>query len=294
LKKKQALAHSPSRIEYPMIIRILMSGVLFVASCGLLYSKEPSPAAIPVRYTEGLVHGFLILRSLDGKVLADGDVQQSSSGDRVTARLVFHFKDGSIHDETTVFSQHHTFRLQSYHLIQKGPTFEHPSELVIDGASGQVTVRYTDDGKEKTETEHLKLPPDVANGLALIFLKNRQPDAPQTTVSMVASTPKLRLVKLILTRQGEDQFLVVGTKRTATHYAVKVDIGGVAGAVAPLVGKQPPDTQVWILGGDAPVLVRSEGPLFAGGPVWQIELTSPVWPPQDNNSAHETAKDSKR
>jgi len=52
----------------------------------------------------------------------------------------------------------------------------------------------------------------------------------------------------------------------------------VAGVVAPLVGKQPPDSHVWILGGDTPAFVRAEQPLSAGGPVWRIELTSPAWP----------------
>jgi len=47
--------------------------------------------------------------------------------------------------------------------------------------------------------------------------------------------------------------------------------------VAPLVGKQPQDTRVWILGGKAPAFVNIEGPLYQGGPVRRIEPTSPVW-----------------
>jgi hypothetical protein len=66
------------------------------------------------------------------------------------------------------------------------------------------------------------------------------------------------------------------------HYVLKVDIGGIKGVVAPLVGKQPPDSHVWILGGDAPAFVRSEQPLYNGGPLWRIELTSPVWPKQSS------------
>jgi len=50
------------------------------------------------------------------------------------------------------------------------------------------------------------------------------------------------------------------------------------GLVAPLVGKQPADTHVWILGGEAPAFVKSEGPLYVGGPIWRIELASPIWP----------------
>lgn len=59
---------------------------------------------------------------------------------------------------------------------------------------------------------------------------------------------------------------------------MKIEIGGLAGVVAPLVGKQPEDTHVWIMGGDAPAFVRSEGQLYQGGPVWRIDLLCPTWP----------------
>jgi hypothetical protein len=102
---------------------------------------------------------------------------------------------------------------------------------------------------------------------------------------MVVATPKPRLVKLVITPHGEDSFSAGGSAHKATHYVVKVEIGGIAGAVAPLVGKQPADTHVWILGGEAPAFVKSEGPLYDGGPIWRIELTSPVWPQAHADSA---------
>jgi DNA-binding IclR family transcriptional regulator len=43
------------------------------------------------------MHGFLALRSLDGKRLADGEMTQIAEGDRVTSRLIFRFKDGSVY-----------------------------------------------------------------------------------------------------------------------------------------------------------------------------------------------------
>jgi hypothetical protein len=85
-------------------------------------------------------------------------------------------------------------------------------------------------------------------------------------------------VKLTLSVAGEETFSTGGMSRKATHYVVKIEIGGLTGLVAPLVGKQPPDSHVWVLGGEAPAFVKSEGPLFLGGPVWRIELVSPVWP----------------
>ena len=233
---------------------------------------------VAVRHAEGLVHGFLILRTLDGTPLADGDLIQTARGDRVTTRLVFHFKDASIHDETVVYSQGQRFRLITYHLAQKGPAFPQPLDMSIDGSSGEVTVRYADGGKQKVETEHIDAPSDLANGLIPTLLRNVQTGGPPKTVSFVVPTPKPRLVKLVITGAGDEPFSTGGAVRKATHYVVRVEIGGISGVLAPLVGKQPPDSHVWILGGEAPAFVKSEQPLYLGGPLWRIELVSPVWP----------------
>jgi hypothetical protein len=251
---------------------------LRIAFC-LLWTAVLSAEPVRVRHTEGLVHGFLALRTLDGKTVADGDLIQTTRGGRVTSRLFFRFKDGSVRDETAVFTQRGRFRLESDHLVQKGPAFEQPVDMTIDRATGHVVVRYTNDkGEQKVEDERLELPDDLANGMILTLLKNVAPGAPPPALSMIAATPKPRLVKLAITRAGAERFSTGGASRTATHYVVKIEIGGFAGLVAPLVGKQPPDSHVWVLPGEAPAFVKSEGPLHLGGPIWRIELVSPVWP----------------
>src|SRR5438445_8483632 len=104
---------------------------------------------IPVRHTEGLVHGFLLVLTFEGKALADGQMTQDARGDRVTNHLTFRFKDGSIYEDTTIFSQRGTFRLLSDHLSLRGPSFKRPMDNSIDASTGQVKVRYTDNrGKE--------------------------------------------------------------------------------------------------------------------------------------------------
>jgi len=234
---------------------------------------------VSVRYSEGSVRGFLSLSSLDGERLAYGDLTQSVHGDRVTRRLVFRFKDGSVLDETVVYTQRGTFRLLSDHVIQKGPAFLHPMDVSIDGKSGLVTVRYkTEDGSEKVTATRIDLPSDLANGLILTLMKNIGPDTAQMTVSMVAATPKPLLVKLHVALAGEEPFAIGDSQRKAKHYVVKVEIGGASGLIAPLVGKQPADSHVWILGGEAPAFLKAEGPLSSDGPSWRIELLSPVWP----------------
>jgi len=63
-----------------------------------------------------------------------------------------------------------------------------------------------------------------------------------------------------------------GEERPATHYVLKAEIGGVAGFFAPLVGRQPPDSHVWIAGGNPPIYLRSDQPFYVGGPLWRMEV----------------------
>jgi hypothetical protein len=84
--------------------------------------------------------------------------------------------------------------------------------------------------------------------MVLTLLKNIRPDAPRAKESLAAATPKPRIVKLAITAEGEESFTTGGTSRKAKRYLVKVEIGGLTGLMAPLLGKQPADTHVWISG----------------------------------------------
>src|ERR1700736_6313772 len=101
------------KISFQQFPRILI--------CAALLQSRALPEPIAVRHAEGLVHGFLVLSSMDGTPLAQGDSIQIAANNQVTNRLIFRFKDGSIRDETAVYTQHGTFRLLSYRLTQKGP-----------------------------------------------------------------------------------------------------------------------------------------------------------------------------
>lgn len=250
----------------------LLTWLVLIQVCPLA-SQSPR-----VRHVEGLIHGFAALRSEEGATVATGDISQVNNAGKVTSHLIFRFKDGSVHEETVIYSQSRSFRLLKYHLSQTGSIFRTPTDLSIDGTTGEIIVRYlTDEGKEKVETTHLKLPSDLANGLVPILIKNLTQNAPGITMSMIVTTPKPRLVKIDISPDGQESFYVGETSHKATKYVAKIKIGGVAGVVAPLVGKQPPDTHIWVLQGEAPTFLKSEGILFEGGPVWRLELVSPTW-----------------
>ena len=250
---------------------------ILLAAVFLLQPNAVPGEQVTVRHLEGLSNGFLGLRTMEGKLLADGEITQVAKDDRVTSRVLFRFKDGSIYDDIAIFSQDGSFRLLSDHLVEKGPSFKHPMETLLDASTGQVTVRYRDDdGEEKTINQRLDLPADVANGLLMTLVKHIQPSVSETTVSFVATTPSPRLVKLLIVPQGEEPLSHGTIKLKAMHYAVKVKIGGIAGLLAHLAGKQPPDTQIWILGGDAPAFVKLQGQFYDGGPIWRVELATPA------------------
>jgi hypothetical protein len=233
----------------------------------------------PIRKVQGTFHGFLELLSPDGQVVAIGDSTQVVHGDQITSETLFNFKDGSIDDDITVFTQHRTFQLISDHHTQKGPFFPHPSEVFIDARAGKVFTRYTGkDGKGGFRTDHLLLPADLANGMVPLVIENMAPGAAQKTVSLVVSTPKALLVTLVISKIGDDSYSLVGTTRKATHYEIKIILGGIAGVVAPLIGKTPPNIQIWVVTGQAPTFVREQGPMYDDGPVMTIQLISPTWP----------------
>lgn len=232
---------------------------------------------LPVRQAEGLTHGFLALRSTGGEALASGEYAATSRGDRVTLRLTFRFRDGSIDDEKTVFTQRGHFHLVSDWHQQRGPRFQHPYTISIEEATGRVTVRTDDGSKQKDEVYHLDLPDDLANGMLLTLIKNLAPGATEATVSMLVLTPKPRVVKLMISPDGEDPYRAGGARYRSLRYAVKVDLGGVMGIVAPVLGKEPRVDHVWVTKGAAPAILRMEAQFYPEGPMWDAELASPVW-----------------
>ena len=266
-------------LMFERAIRGIRVRLLLLLTC-ILVATTLQADGVRVRYAEGVSHGFLVLRTPDGKPVADGESSQVPQGDHVTSHMWFKFKDGSTFDETTVFSQHGTFHLLHDHVAEQGPSFKRKMDTSIDASKGEVTVRYTDDHKqEKVITQHIDLPPDVANGMLFTLLKNLTPDVPKTVVSYLAATPKPRVVSLEITPQGLKPFSIGTHKHKALLFNIKVKIGGLAGAMASIMGKQPPDTQAWVLTEEAPAFARSDGPFAGDGPVLRMELAIPaVWP----------------
>ena len=229
-------------------------------------SAQAEPIA--VRYQEGVVRAFPVLRSVTSEQLAQGDFVQLARGDHVMTRLVFRFADGSLHDETAVFSQRGVFTLLSYRIVQRGPVFPETLEASIDRETGGYEVRYRAD--EESPEEHLSgtfaLPDDAYNGMLSLIIKN-MPLGASETVSIVAFTPKPRAVKLQLLPLAKERTQVGEATLLATRYHIRPQLG----LFASLLVTHIPDMRVWVLLGEAPAFLRAEGPLYFMGPIWRIE-----------------------
>ena len=244
--------------------------LLFMAFSG--FNILAHAESVTVRYPQGSAHGFLALRTLDGEQIATGEVTQTVVGTRVTSRLVFHFRDGSIDDDSTIFTQRGSFRLIRDHHVQRGPSFPKPIDMSIDGFRGKITSR---DADGKVKEEHLDLPLDVSNGLPPNLLLNIPVGTQETKVSYVAPGGKPRLIHLSIKPMGSLTFNVGALRRKATDFKIHVELGGITGVIAPMIGKEPEDYHIWIMAGDPPAFIREEGQLFQGGPIWRIEQISP-------------------
>jgi len=178
---------------------LLLAVVLAVAS-----ASPATAAPVPVRFSESVTHGFLVMKAVSGgATIAHGEFIQYPQGERIHNQLTFRFTDGSLYDEQVTFTQRRVFRLMSYKLVQKGPSFPEPTEVAFDRDSGRYRARA---GNETSEGK-LDLPEDLHNGLTGLLLKNVPPGA-GASGHLVAFTPRPHVLRTTMSRQGEDKYLV--------------------------------------------------------------------------------------
>lgn len=233
---------------------------------------------------QGDLHGFLVLMDAKGREIAAGEQTYEARGSVINSRLIFRFRDGSIDDETTEFRQGSTFQLIRDRHIQKGPSFPKPMDATIEVAKGEVSWRDLSKKGDQSKSQQMKLPTDLANGLISLLVENFPHGADNLNVSYVAAGSKPRVVKLNIKPDGTDKVWIGPDGLQAQRFNIHIEIGGVAGILAPLVGKQPPDIKLWIVGGSVPVFIRMDAPLYEQGPVWTVLLAAPAWPTGKRNS----------
>lgn len=254
-------------------VAALLLSALLLSWTGPLWA-----APVKVRFTEGMVRGFLVLSDGKGARIASGDFLQVGREGEIKSRVLLHFKDGSVHDEEAVFTQQHVFTLVHYHLLQKGPAFSGDLEVSVERATGKYLVKTKahKDGREQVLEGKLDLPPDVYNGMVPTVGKNLAKGAKES-IHIIAFSPTPRVIALEMVPSGEDPLRIGDLKTSAVHYLLKPKLGLLA-IPAALTGHTPPVNHLWVVTSEVPAFVRFDGPLATDGPIWSIELASPIWP----------------
>jgi hypothetical protein len=247
------------------------------ASCFALALAPAKPEGVSVRWAEGTLHGFLELRTQSGALLAHGDLLQIPRDSDIESRFVFHFTDSSDFHETVTFSQHGVFRLETYHLVQRGKAFPADIDVTLAG-NGDYAVTSTShkDGKQKQYSGRLDLPEDTYNGMIVIIGKNVDRKAGRT-VHIVAFTPKPIILPLAIIPSPAEPTTLGHHSENTVRFTLKPKLSTLQRIGAALKKQTPPDSYLWIVTEDVPAFVRFEGPLYSG-PVWRVELTSPGSP----------------
>lgn len=270
------------------LIRFCIVLVLVFPGLPVLPDAESAPVA--VRFPEGLTHGFLLVRSTAGDIIGHGELTQIvKEGGLAESRLVFRFKDGSVHDEKVAFSQQRVFTLIRYQLTQRGPSFPEQMEVVIDRGTSTYEVRAgtRENGMEKVFTGNIEVPKDAYNGMIVTTLLNL-PKGANETVNVLAFVPEPTAISVELVFVREQTIRIGDQPRKAWQYAFKPDIGPVKKFLGSMLGKLPADFHYdcYILADDVPSFVRFEGPLQLMGPVLSIELMSPQMGPKAEDRTH--------
>ena len=245
----------------------------------VLVSSPVSAAPVVVRFSEGATHGFLLVRSLAGDIIGQGELtQMAKEGGLVESQLVFRFNDGSLHDEKVAFSQKGVFTLISYHLIQRGPSFPEQIDMFIDRGTREYRVRSKvgEDGIEEMRTGIFDLPDDVYNGMVVTMMLNLGKGV-SGAVHILAFKPEPEVIKVQIIPTAQRTVRIGSLSRKAVRYVFKPDIGMIEKWVGRLIGELPEQFHYhcWVLADEIPSFVHYEGPLQLMGPIVRIELVSP-------------------
>jgi hypothetical protein len=203
--------------------------------------------AVPVKYTEGTVHGFLELTTGAGALLSHGDQLQVAKNGGISSRMVFHIANGSLFEESVTYTQHDVFTMQTYHLIQSGPAFDEDLDATLSRTGSYVVrIRSHRDGREQEYAGSVSLPGDVYNGMVGTIAKNISAQE-ATTIHIVAFMPEPRVIAVELAPSGAERVKIGAHEESAVSFTVKPKLGMLLHVGAKLAGRLPSDSHIVII-----------------------------------------------
>lgn len=198
-------------------------------------------------------------------------------------QLISRFKDRSLHDERVNFTQKRVFSLQSYTLIQRGPSFPATMDVAMERKTGEYRVLSFQDGSVNTRS-----PAGSLTGQCVERRGGHAPTKPRGGIRRNRSHDRLhartQVIELKLIPATDRTIYIGDLAKQVTQYVLEPQLNSVTMFFGKLLGKLPRTFHYhfWLLTDDVPAFGGFEGPLYLNGPTWCIEQTTPpkLWPSQ--------------
>lgn len=235
-----------------------------LASVALLLALSADRGGpVPVRHAIGALHGFPSMSAAgpEGQVVADGELTQEVTGQRVVVRARWRFADGLVAEERDELRAGTSLSQERFSWVERRAGQE-IRRFEVDFASGEATATTRDrDGEPRREHARLELPRDRAfagYGLALAASQLGLAAGAKAELTMVAFTPAPRAVALEVRREREEAVSVAGRAVPCDRYALHPVLPFPLRLVV-----HPRDGHLWLTRAAPPALVRAEHPLAA-------------------------------
>lgn len=208
---------------------------------------------------EGTAHGFPVLRSSDGRRLADGDFAQWSENGRLHVRILYLSKGRRI-EEKAVFRQRPELIQDEWSLreLRDGSLYR---RFAVNFRSGTATAKKLEDKELREWSEQL----DIEKGrtfagfgftLAIKGLRKRLMDGERVELRAIGFTPKPRVASVEIGYGGLDRIDMAGRTLRGDRFVIHPKLPWIADLFVDI-----PDTRIWLTSPPPAGFLRWEGPL---------------------------------
>jgi hypothetical protein len=244
--------------------------IVLVLGAGPVLADEGGP--VRPHQVLGTLHGFPSMSDTSGQVIADGELTQERSGDRVRVRIRWAFGDGREGEERDEFQVDKTLAQRRFSWVETRKETELRRFEVDFLAGTAVAVTRNEKGEMERDESKLELPAGrsfAGYGTALAVSDLSLGPGGATELNFVAFTPKPRTVTLKVTRDQEEPFSVAGRSIPVDRYTLHAEIPFPASIFV-----SARDAHLWFTHTPPPALVRAEQNLAAkDDPVVVIDVT---------------------
>ncbi|MFL5456320.1 MAG: hypothetical protein ACJ78X_07970 [Myxococcales bacterium] len=247
----------------------------FVAMCVAL----PAPA-VPLRWPEGTLRGFPVVRDASGRQIANGTLTQWIEDGKLHVTATYDFEDGRVVEEQTLLQQHPELAQLRWSWEERKGT-EVQRSYSIDFTTGHAVVHKRGEDTLDDHLEDARKLGRAFTGVGFMYaVKNLVPDLEkggEIELTAVAFTPKPRTVTVSIRRDQEGSLAMGGRKLAAERFVIHPQIP--LAFIAKLFVKAP-DQYLWFYRPAPPAFLRADIPLAEpSDPILRIELIGGPRPP---------------